>query len=157
LFTPSPPNKVTISSATETGPKKEARRCNRWKTAHRNMREENLEQAHDTAVQSSPSSNGPQCDLIEFPQSPRLRTMASSVGNTVGSSKRYRGARGFKTRTALLSVLAAASPVAMAENCISLSGSTECPAFSSASISTDSTLVGFLYGFSQSKECTLDC
>lgn len=33
----------------------------------------------------------------------------------------------------------------MSETCISLAGSTTCPAFASASISTDSTLVGFLY------------
>lgn len=33
---------------------------------------------------------------------------------------------------------------AMAERCISLQGSTTCPSFQSASISTDSTLVGFL-------------
>lgn len=33
----------------------------------------------------------------------------------------------------------------MSETCISLDGSTACPAFSSASISTDSTLVGYLY------------
>jgi len=46
------------------------------------------------------------------------------------------------TKTALLSILAAA-PVAMAQNCISLSGSTQCPAFQSASISTDSTVAGF--------------
>lgn len=35
----------------------------------------------------------------------------------------------------------------MSETCISLEGSTTCPAFSSASISTDSTLVGFLYAY----------
>lgn len=37
------------------------------------------------------------------------------------------------------------SAVDMSETCISLAGSTSCPAFASASISTDSTLVGFLY------------
>jgi hypothetical protein len=52
------------------------------------------------------------------------------------------GRRGFNTRTALLSVLATV-PGVMAQSCISLSGSTQCPAFSSASISTDSSLIGF--------------
>lgn len=50
----------------------------------------------------------------------------------------------FNTRTALLSLLFTA-PVAMGQGCISLSGSTLCPAFSSASISTNSELFGFLY------------
>jgi hypothetical protein len=40
----------------------------------------------------------------------------------------------------------------MAQSCISLSGSTQCSAFSSASISTDSTLVGFLYVLDQYHE-----
>ncbi|KAE8447705.1 hypothetical protein EG329_010512 [Mollisiaceae sp. DMI_Dod_QoI] len=66
--------------------------------------------------------------------------MASSGQN--GSSKRRSRPTGLNARTALLSILAAA-PGAMAETCISLSGSTQCSAFSSASISTDSTLVGF--------------
>ncbi|PIA88615.1 hypothetical protein CB0940_06890 [Cercospora beticola] len=45
--------------------------------------------------------------------------------------------------TALCALLAASIPSAMAQNgCISLAGSTACPAFSSASISTDSSIVG---------------
>lgn len=47
--------------------------------------------------------------------------------------------------TLVLSLLAAAAPVAMAESCISLAGSTACPAFSSSSISTGPTLTGLLY------------
>ncbi|KAH6676434.1 hypothetical protein B0J14DRAFT_615957 [Halenospora varia] len=59
------------------------------------------------------------------------------------SSRRRQRSAGFNTRTALLSVLATA-PVAMAQSCISLQGSTQCPAFSAASISaTDSTLLGY--------------
>ena len=108
------------------------------------MREENLELGNDTTIQLSPPRNGPLLELIETSRSPRLRTMASRGGSGVCSSKRERGSKGFNTRIALLSILAA-SPVAMAQNCISLSGSTQCSAFSSASISTDSTLVGFLY------------
>jgi hypothetical protein len=50
-----------------------------------------------------------------------------------------------KTKTAvLLSVLAASLPVAMAQqNCVSLRGSSTCPAFSAASINTN--LTGDLY------------
>lgn len=44
-----------------------------------------------------------------------------------------------------LTILLAAAPVAMAETCISLSGSTTCSAFDSASISTNSDLTGLLY------------
>lgn len=44
--------------------------------------------------------------------------------------------------TLVLSLLAAAAPVTMAESCISLAGSTACPAFSSSSISTSPTLTG---------------
>ncbi|TVY90819.1 hypothetical protein LAWI1_G003000 [Lachnellula willkommii] len=51
------------------------------------------------------------------------------------------------TRTALLSILATV-PAAMAENCISLTGSTQCPGFSSSSISTNNSLVG-LFPFLQ--------
>ena len=110
------------------------------------MREGNSEQGHDItiAIRSSPSRNGSRIDLIEPARSPQLRTMAASAGWRGGPSKREPGSRRFNTRTALLSIIAA-SPLAMAQNCISLSGSTQCPAFSSASISTDSALVGFLY------------
>ncbi|KAG9237345.1 hypothetical protein BJ875DRAFT_160249 [Amylocarpus encephaloides] len=62
------------------------------------------------------------------------------------SSKRKNGpwGVGLNTKTvALLSILATA-PTAMAQSCISLSGSTECPAFSAASISTtDTTVTGY--------------
>ena len=47
--------------------------------------------------------------------------------------------------TLVLSLLAAAAPVTMAESCISLAGSTACPAFNSSSISTGPTLTGLLY------------
>lgn len=48
-----------------------------------------------------------------------------------------------RAKVLVFSVLASI-PTAMAA-CISLQGSTTCPAFQSASVSTDSTLVGFLY------------
>jgi len=66
----------------------------------------------------------------------------SREGRGSGPSKRKQRSTGFNTKTVLLGALAAV-PGAMAQNCISLSGSTQCPAFDSASISTDSTLVGF--------------
>ena len=119
------------------------------------MREENPEPGNDTTIQLAPFRNGAPFELIKSSRSPRLRTMAWRSGSGDCSSKREQGSRGFNTRTTLLSILAA-SPVAMAQNCISLSGSTQCPAFSSASISTDSTLVGFLYVLSQWKECSSD-
>lgn len=55
------------------------------------------------------------------------------------------------TTNAMLLLLAAASlPTVMAQNssCISLSGSTQCPAFNSSSISTDDSLTGLLYATS---------
>ena len=65
-----------------------------------------------------------------------------------GHSKRAirkKSTMGVTTRTALLSILAAV-PTAMAQSCISLAGSTQCPAFNTSSISTtDSALVGYLY------------
>lgn len=47
-------------------------------------------------------------------------------------------------KAAVLSILLAA-PTAMAQNCVSLSGSKACPAFSAASVSTSSATVGLLY------------
>jgi hypothetical protein len=119
------------------------------------MREDYLELGNYT-IQSPPHRNGAPFELIEPSRSPGLGTMVSRVGSGGSSSKRRQGSTGFNTKTALLSILAAA-PVAMAQDCISLSGSTLCPAFSSASISTDSTLVGFLYVPLQLEECTSDC
>src|ERR1700693_3633604 len=116
------------------------------------MREENPEKGHDNTIYpSSPHNASPREVTASWPP-PRHPTMAQSSSSSCSSS---RGARGdcstkrkqrpttFNTKTALLSVLAAA-PGAMAQNCISLSGSTQCSAFSTSSISTDSTLVGFL-------------
>ncbi len=60
---------------------------------------------------------------------------------TRSSSRRGRQQRG--ARAVLVAALAA-SPVAMA-SCISLQGSTMCPAFASASISTDGFVAGRLY------------
>jgi len=80
-------------------------------------------------------------EVNDSPDTLRAQTMGPSRGLRGGPKQR---ATGINTRAALLSILAAA-PIAMAQNCIPLTGSTQCPAFQSASISVDSTLVGFLY------------
>ncbi|KAF1840771.1 uncharacterized protein K460DRAFT_380562 [Cucurbitaria berberidis CBS 394.84] len=55
-------------------------------------------------------------------------------------TSRHKQPRTAKKHTVVLSILAASLPVAMAQqNCISLQGSTACPAFSTASISTNLT------------------
>ncbi|PMD16447.1 SH3 domain-containing protein [Hyaloscypha hepaticicola] len=73
---------------------------------------------------------------------PSSSSLSRGARGNCPTTKRKQPSIGFNTKTALLSVLAAA-PQAMAQNCISLAGSTQCSAFSTASISTDSTLVGF--------------
>jgi hypothetical protein len=124
------------------------------------MREESSHQGYDNTVQLLPSRYGPPSfKLIDSSPSPhRLRIMPSAAAGRGdrGSSKQRPGfMKRFNTRTALLSILAI-TPGAMTQSCIPLAGSTQCPAFSSASISTDSTLVGFLYVVSQLKECRSD-
>lgn len=111
------------------------------------MREENPERGHESTIQLSPSYNASCDDIAEASESLQAPAMASRRGGDGGrSSKRKQRSMGLNTRTALLSILATA-PAAMAQNCISLSGSTQCPAFNASSISTDSTLVGLLYVF----------
>jgi|SRR6266536_1039159 len=111
------------------------------------MREENPEKAHDSTTQLSPAYDGGLFDMMESSESLRASTMVSRKGREDCSSKRKPRLMGFNTKTALLSVLATA-PSVMAQNCISLAGSTQCPAFSSSSISTSNTLIGFLYVYS---------
>lgn len=71
---------------------------------------------------------------------------ASAPKSTMSrSSGRSRAAAQPGVRTILLSLLSA-SPAAMAASaCIPLKGSTACPAFQSASVSTDPFVVGLLY------------
>ncbi|KAK8051587.1 hypothetical protein PG993_002972 [Apiospora rasikravindrae] len=65
----------------------------------------------------------------------------------MGRSKRGRAEfRSPSTKLVLASVLAAASPATSQNGCVSLAGSKTCPAFSSASVSTGSYLIG-LYPF----------
>jgi hypothetical protein len=107
------------------------------------MREENPEQVHDSTTQLSPAHDGGLQEMMETSESPRASTMVSNKGRK-DSSKRKPRSMGVNTKTALLFVLATA-PSAMAQNCISLAGSKQCPAFNSSSISTSNTLIGFLY------------
>ncbi len=71
---------------------------------------------------------------------PRSSDLKRTMGRSPGrSSTRAQPS----VRTALLSLISA-SPAAMAA-CIPLKGSTTCPAFQSASVSTDNFVVGLLY------------
>lgn len=122
------------------------------------MREVSSEQRHHTTIQLLPPCHGPSFELTDsspLPPPRRLRTMPSATGRRHRSSKQRPGLKAFNTTTALLSILAI-TPGAMTQTCIPLAGSTQCPSFSSASISTDSTLVGFLYVVPQSMECRSD-
>jgi hypothetical protein len=54
----------------------------------------------------------------------------------------------------MYTLLASSIPTAMAQNCVSLANSKQCPAFSAASVSTDTALVGlfpFLSSVSDTK------
>jgi hypothetical protein len=68
----------------------------------------------------------------------------SSLTGTMNRPPCKSGAKAqFSLKATVLSLIAA-SPTAMAA-CISLQGSTTCPAFQSASVSTDPVVVGLLY------------
>lgn len=105
------------------------------------MREENSEEGHDSTIQLSSSHNANSFDTIESVESSRGTKMGSRAKRNCSNERKERST-GFNKRAVLLSVLAI-TPGAMAQSCVALSGSTQCPAFSTASISTDSTLVGF--------------
>ena len=107
-----------------------------------NMSEKLPIEGHDSTLQSSSMHNGIPFNIIAAQESPRSQTMLSREARRDRASKRRRPAA-INTKTALLSIIATA-PVALAQNCISLSGSRQCPAFSAASISTtDPTILGF--------------
>ncbi|TAQ91602.1 hypothetical protein B7494_g70 [Chlorociboria aeruginascens] len=108
------------------------------------MREDFSDQDHDIAIAYVPSHHETCSDQVAPSNSPRNRTMLSGEATARAGSRGRRLTGGVNTRTILLSVLAAV-PAVMAQNCISLSGSTQCPAFSASSISTDNELIGFLY------------
>ncbi|KAG4413589.1 hypothetical protein IFR04_013255 [Cadophora malorum] len=105
------------------------------------------EKGNDSTIQLSQPNNGvfeimEESMLLQSRGGRPIMPAPSREGRGSGPSKRKQRSTGFNTKTVLLGALAAV-PGAMAQNCISLSGSTQCPAFDSASISTDSTLVGF--------------
>ncbi|OWP06441.1 hypothetical protein B2J93_9214 [Marssonina coronariae] len=118
------------------------------------MWEDFLEPGHDSSIDPSQPKNGG-FDLVEsLGEGVSLGTAvpAQTGGRRKGPSTRKQRPGSFKTRTLLLSALTTI-PGAMAQSCISLSGSTQCPAFTSASVSTDSTLVG-LFPFLRSVTST---
>jgi hypothetical protein len=71
-------------------------------------------------------------------------TRCLATGNREQSYKRRPKTRRLTKSAVLLSILAAA-PTALAQECISLSGSTACPAFNLASISLASNVTNLLY------------
>ncbi|KAI9053084.1 hypothetical protein LZ554_003353 [Drepanopeziza brunnea f. sp. 'monogermtubi'] len=116
------------------------------------MKEDILEQGHDTTIPLCQPHNG-DFDMKKVPQresrGPPIPAKRGARGSIPSSSPCPRKQRhtGVNTTSVLLFALATV-PVAMAQSCISLAGSTQCPAFTSASISTDSSLVG-LFPFLQ--------
>ncbi|KAK8090558.1 hypothetical protein PG994_000063 [Apiospora phragmitis] len=76
-----------------------------------------------------------------------MDTAQDQETRTMGERKRGRvEGRSPSTKVVLASVLAAVSPAVSQSGCVSLAGSKTCPAFSSASVSTGSYLIG-LYPF----------
>lgn len=63
----------------------------------------------------------------------------SSHGQRAPSKRKSRSAY-FTSKAIVLSILVSAAPVAMAQNCVSLAGSTSCPAFTNASVSTSGSV-----------------
>ncbi|TVY47648.1 hypothetical protein LOCC1_G001786 [Lachnellula occidentalis] len=111
------------------------------------MREEYLQSGHENRVQTLSSDNASIDNIADpstFPPGPAMASRMKNGGGGYDQGKRKQRSMRLSTKTALLSILATV-PGAMAENCISLTGSTQCPGFSSSSISTDSSLVGLLY------------
>lgn len=106
------------------------------------MREEILGHGDNHALQLSPTCSYSLLDSATTLRSSQESTMAQKgAGRNCSSRKQRHG--GLNPKILLLSVLAAA-PGAMAQGCVSLSGSKLCPAFSAASISTtDSTVTGY--------------
>lgn len=115
-----------------------------------NMSKEILGKSSDytfTASYPSISNNEKHCGnsmAYESLKPSSSRTIAKVVSKVVSkdrkelsTSKRQQRWIGFYTKTALLSILATA-PLAIAD-CISLTGSTQCPAFTSASVETSLT------------------
>ncbi|CAG8954624.1 hypothetical protein HYFRA_00004544 [Hymenoscyphus fraxineus] len=92
----------------------------------------------------STSSSPYDAKAVELESSLLATTMAGQRWvDGARSTNRQQPTMGLNIKTALLSIIALA-PVAMAQNCIPLTGSTQCPAFGSASISvTDGTVLGY--------------
>ena len=83
-----------------------------------------------------------------------VEASSASRGTTSNMSKRLHADRIWRrsrrrrtecpnTSTVALLLLASSLPASMAQGCISLEGSTACPAFDSSSVSTDAANIGF--------------
>ena len=113
------------------------------------MYEGKLEMTHEFTVATMPCpilDNEGTGDKIAKPLASRNRSRIGTVSRiaskdgTRNHSSRRRKQRS-STKAVLLSILAS-TPLAMAD-CVSLQGSSQCPAFTSSSI--DNTLTGLLY------------
>ena len=74
----------------------------------------------------------------------RSRMSGERVGAHTSCRSR-RSLRKLNRLAILLPFLLSAAPMSAAQSCISLSGSSQCPAFNASSISTGPALTGFLY------------
>jgi hypothetical protein len=87
--------------------------------------------------------------LTESPANAALRCRSSDPTGPSSTPQNHRRAQKQPRMSAGLgfavALLAAAAPAAMAQNCISLAGSTACPAFNASSISTSTNITGLLY------------
>jgi hypothetical protein len=68
--------------------------------------------------------------------------MADRLATGDGTHRPRRKSRKLHKTVIAFSILASTIPMASAQSCISLSGSTQCPAFRISSISTDKNLIG---------------
>jgi hypothetical protein len=81
-----------------------------------------------------------QHEVVE--RSARMSASTTSINGPRTRRQRRRAPRTVNTRTIACAILATTFQTTMAQNCISLSNSKQCPAFSSASISTNDNLAG---------------
>ena len=95
---------------------------------------------NNNALVKDLESSAPDCNIQDATMMPHTALSGRK------SQTRRRKSRATK-QTALLSLALAAIPSSMAQKCIPLSGSVQCPAFNQSSFSTDSDLTGLLCVF----------
>lgn len=99
-----------------------------------------MEEAHNACSGQANLRAGHGDDLLSFPQRDECRVRKRRRTQRILPTRR-RAAQ--LTTSAACALLASRVPFAMAqESCISLTGSTACPAFNASSISTNSNLAG---------------